>query len=156
VLVLAAAVVVMARVRRSLRPPAASGGVRRGPLRVERGSVLPRVLEARGLATAAEIGSMSAREQEFLLEHGGGMLGRGGALRVAAQRRTPPAHAAVAHTAAVRTTAPLHCPACGAAFGHRGDAPYLVAPCPRCGRRVSAHREGGRLVVTVEAEERGR
>jgi hypothetical protein len=150
VLVLAGMALVIARVRRALFPPADRSGKRAPRLRAERGGAVPRVLEGRGLASAEAIRSMSAREQEFLLEHASTLLGRGGALRAASARPTPPAGQAVARDAAARERLPVHCPACGAALGPRRGAALLLAPCPRCGRRVSVQYSGGRVVVSVD------
>jgi hypothetical protein len=154
VLLLAGMAVVIARVRRALFPPARRSGKRTPHLRAERGGSVARVLEARGLASAREIESMSAREQEFLLAQASTLLGRGVTLRPANLRATPPSGQAVARAAAPREHLPLHCPACGAALGPRRGMTLLVAPCPRCGRRVSVHRTGARAVVSVDLEEK--
>lgn len=121
------------------------------------GREVSRMLQARGLAGGDALRDMSPREQQFLLEHAAPALGPRAVLR------TPGAGPAIVRTRPTPTSRPsasvpplaapppkrVHCPACGAAFGGSVVAP-VVAPCPRCGRRVSAHVEGARLVVTVE------
>jgi hypothetical protein len=121
------------------------------------GGEVSRALQARGLARGDALRDMSPRERQFLLEHAAPALGPRAVLRTPATGpaivRTRPTPTARTPASAPSLGAPppkrVHCPACGAAFGGSVAAPVL-APCPRCGRRVSAHVEGARLVVTVE------
>jgi len=121
------------------------------------GAEVSRVLRARGLAGGNALRDMSPRERQFLLEHAAPALGRRAVLRtpgagpaIVRSRPTPTSRTpASAPSLASPPPKRVHCPACGAAFGGSVVAP-VVAPCPRCGRRVSAHVEGARLVVTVE------
>ena len=158
-IVLVGCLVAVARARAHL-------GARRGggPRRViggepRDGGEVARVLEARGLASPEALRGMSARERQFLLEQAAPAMGPRSVLRtpssgpaVVRSPRATPASRTPSLTITSAGAPPLrrvHCPACGAAFGPGATAP-VVAPCPRCGRRVSAHLEGSRLVVTVE------
>jgi len=148
-IMLAGLAVLLLRLRTALRPRV--GGRRAAGARpLPDSSVVPRVLEARGLATAAQIRRMTPGEREFLLEHGSAVLGPGGLVRAVERRAAPAAAPPVQDVHLEPPPLVVHCPACTAAFGDRGDAPCFVAPCPGCRRRVSAHTDGRRLVVTVD------
>jgi hypothetical protein len=143
------------RLRTTLRPRVSERRAA-GPGPLADSGVVPRVLEARGLATAAQIRRMTPREREFLLEQGSAVLGPGGLVRAAGPRAAPAAAAPPVEDVYLEPQ-PLvvHCPGCTASFGDRGDAPCFVAPCPGCRRRVSAHMDGQRLVVTVDVAATG-
>jgi hypothetical protein len=108
---------------------------------------VPRVLEARGLASESAVAEMNAREQLFLFEEATSALGPRGVAR--SGRGTPVTPLAVQspRAAALET---LHCPLCAAALATGGSAAYYVGACSRCGRRISARVDGARLVVTVD------
>jgi len=154
--VLVGCLVVVLRARGRLRRGAAGARAEGGVAGDAAG--VARVLEARGLASAEALRGMSAREQRFLLDQATPAMGSRAILRtpafgpaiVRSPRPTPGSRGATSGApAGAKAPRRVHCPACGAAFGPGVTAP-VVAPCPRCGRRVSAHVEGARLVVTVE------
>lgn len=108
---------------------------------------VPRVLEARGLASEGDVAEMNPREQLFLFEEATSALGPRGVVR--AERGTPvtPLVAQAPRASALTT---LRCPLCTAALVSGAAAAYFVGACPGCGRRISARLDGLRLVVTVD------
>lgn len=134
------------RVARSRR----DGGGEEGSAAARRtgaGDAVPRVLEARGIASADTVRDMSDREQLFLFEHSTTALGARGTLRP--DRATPAAPAAAQAPHAV-PPATLRCPLCTASLATGGTAAYFLGGCPGCGRRISARMDGARLVLTVD------
>jgi len=152
-LVLAGCLVAVLRARGRLGPRRAQ---RAGEGSGADGGEVARVLQSRGLASDEALRGMSPRERQFLLEHAAPALGPRAVLRtpgagpaIVRTRPTPTSRTPALTPSPATPPRRVHCPACGAAFSGGVAAP-IVAPCPRCGRRVSAHLEGARLVVTVE------
>jgi hypothetical protein len=129
------------------RPERADEAAAERAVRVARaGDAVPRVLEARGVASADDVRDMNEREQLFLFEQSTTALGPRGAMRAG---RATPAVAAAAQTPR-HPPATLRCPLCTALLGGGGAAAYFVGACPGCGRRLSARIDGARLVITVD------
>ena len=108
---------------------------------------VPKVLEARGLASESEVAEMNAREQLFLFEEATSALGPRGVARSGRGTPVTPLAAQSARPAALAT---LRCPLCAASLATGGSAIYFIGACTGCGRRVSARMDGARLVVTVD------
>ena len=110
-----------------------------------------RVLQERKIASVEEIAAMSPRERQLLFDSVARMvtpLAGMPAVASASGAAARPTLAGPSISASVVGT--LHCPACAAAIPAAADASRVVAPCPGCGRRLSARRDGVRVSVTVD------
>ena len=108
---------------------------------------VPKVLEARGLASESDVAEMNTREQLFLFEEASSALGPRGVVRAG---RGTPVTPLVAQSPRAAALATLRCPLCTASLATGGSAAYFVGACPGCGRRISARMDGALLVVTVD------
>lgn len=108
-----------------------------------------RVLQDRKIATVEEIAAMSPRERQLLFDSVARKvtpLVAMPAVAASGGRGTPAATTVPAATA----VGVLHCPACAAPIPAAAEANRVVLPCPGCGRRLSARRDGLRVSVTVD------
>jgi hypothetical protein len=114
-----------------------------------------RVLQERKIATVEEIAAMSPRERQLLFDSVARTVTPLVAMPAVGGSSTRPtsATAAVPAAAVPAAAAPvgaLHCPACAAPIPAAAEDNRVVAPCPGCGRRLSARRDGVRVSVTVD------
>lgn len=144
-----AAIMVGRRVRSEARQELAGGpAVVDGPSELTSRHVF-RVLQERKIATVEEIAAMSPRERQLLFDSVARKVTplAGVPAVTASGSGTTPAPAAASPTAPVGV---LHCPACAAPIAEAAASNRVVVPCPGCGRRISARRDGVRVSVTVD------
>lgn len=149
IVVLAAAVIAIWLVGRRLRGdlgPLRSSGVplASGP------SVPPQVvkeLQARGLATAAQLANMSEMERKLLFSAVAGAIAR--------EAEGDDAFRTVGGRAAIRPEdiPTLYCPLCGYHIERFGATPPITGQCETCGAKVVVRRDASRLLLTVLARD---
>jgi hypothetical protein len=147
IVVLAAAVIAIWLVGRRVRADL-------GPLRTE-GSSDPlapgpgapsqvvRELQARGLATSAQLANMTETERQLLFSTVAGAMAR--------EADGDDAFQTVGARAAIRPEdiPTLYCPICGYHIERFGAMPPVTGQCETCGTKVVVRRDAGRLLLTV-------
>ncbi|MHB8839422.1 MAG: hypothetical protein ACYC7F_10780 [Gemmatimonadaceae bacterium] len=147
IVVLAGAVIAILLVRRRLfgdLPSArgASGATLPGP------SISPQVvkeLQARGLATPAQLANMTEMERQLLFSTMASAISR----PADDAERLPGAGAR--NVVSIEELPPIHCPLCGYRIEQFTSTPPITGKCETCGAKVVVRRDAARILLTVLA-----
>lgn len=143
VAVLAGAVIAIWLVGRRLRAslgPAAGGEAPRDP------GIPPQVvkeLQARGLATPAQLATMTDLERQLLFSTMAGALDR------AADGESRPRVSGARALVTLDELPPLHCPLCSYRIERFTTTVPITGQCETCGAKVVVRRDATRLLLTV-------
>jgi hypothetical protein len=104
-----------------------------------------RELQARGLATPAQLANMTETERQLLFATAASAINR----TADAEERPPSARTAVS----LQDLPPLFCPLCGYRLEQFTSVPPVTGMCETCKTRVIVRRDGARLLLTVVTAE---
>jgi hypothetical protein len=103
-----------------------------------------RELQARGLATPAQLAGMTETERQLLFATAASAISR-----TSENERLPGERTAVS----LVDLPPLFCPLCGYRLEQFTSVPPITGKCETCQTRVVVRRDGARLMLTVSSRE---